>query len=118
MPERGTSVNGGNRPPRGNGEGVAQASSLPNLCPTRRSTSAKGACSRLPNSSCPVTLPQLSLGDVMPQSRRASSRGLEQSSETGSGLSLFDRKRGRFPFMAFSEDTYLSRSHALRVGTK
>nr|VFK19854.1 MAG: hypothetical protein BECKLPF1236B_GA0070989_11886 [Candidatus Kentron sp. LPFa] len=30
MPERGTSVNGGNRPPRGNGEGVAQASSLPN----------------------------------------------------------------------------------------
>nr|VFK08697.1 MAG: hypothetical protein BECKLPF1236B_GA0070989_10041 [Candidatus Kentron sp. LPFa] len=32
MPERGTSVNGGNRPPRGNGEGVAQASSLPNTC--------------------------------------------------------------------------------------
>nr|VFK20249.1 MAG: hypothetical protein BECKLPF1236B_GA0070989_12041 [Candidatus Kentron sp. LPFa] len=30
MPERGTSVNGGNRPPRGNGEGVAQASPLPN----------------------------------------------------------------------------------------
>nr|VFK26019.1 MAG: hypothetical protein BECKLPF1236B_GA0070989_15451 [Candidatus Kentron sp. LPFa] len=34
MPERGTSVNGGNRPPRGNGEGVAQASSLPNTRPT------------------------------------------------------------------------------------
>nr|VFK24368.1 MAG: hypothetical protein BECKLPF1236B_GA0070989_14051 [Candidatus Kentron sp. LPFa]VFK25119.1 MAG: hypothetical protein BECKLPF1236B_GA0070989_14571 [Candidatus Kentron sp. LPFa] len=38
MPERGTSVNGGNRPPRGNGEGVAQASSLPNTCSVYRAT--------------------------------------------------------------------------------
>nr|VFK00810.1 MAG: hypothetical protein BECKLFY1418B_GA0070995_12092 [Candidatus Kentron sp. LFY] len=30
MLDAGTSVNGGNRPPRGNGEGVAQASPLPN----------------------------------------------------------------------------------------
>nr|VFJ94324.1 MAG: CHAD domain-containing protein [Candidatus Kentron sp. LFY] len=32
MLDAGTSVNGGNRPPRGNGEGVAQASPLPNTC--------------------------------------------------------------------------------------
>nr|VFK51887.1 MAG: hypothetical protein BECKTC1821D_GA0114238_11446 [Candidatus Kentron sp. TC] len=32
MPETGTSVNGGNRSPRGNGEGVVQTSLLPNTC--------------------------------------------------------------------------------------
>nr|VFK81002.1 MAG: hypothetical protein BECKSD772D_GA0070982_11954 [Candidatus Kentron sp. SD] len=49
---------------------------LPAPCPTRCGTSAKGTRSRLPNSSCPVILARLSLGDVMPQSRRASNWGL------------------------------------------
>nr|VFK58669.1 MAG: protein SCO1/2 [Candidatus Kentron sp. TC] len=32
MPETGTSINRGNRPPRGNGEGLARASPLPTTC--------------------------------------------------------------------------------------